>query len=252
LTDDINLLMHLRRKKYSLERAFQSFEDMKVFERNHAEWFIISEKNLDKFAESTHTMVRMLKHRDEDGRRVVLIDARLSCCSCLDDYLRHYQAFFNAFLLEEETQIAGISVVFDCTAIKFSVFKKLFQPIILFRFFSQMKFYPIRLKQITIVGMPTYCIVMYEFIRNFFSKKLRSRLHVVKGVSELQNVMDTSDLLLDDQSDYNEDHFVPIEDSIKRAVRMYDAFEIDYDKMKSSKKFKASKTIKREYELEFD
>ncbi|KAG5674706.1 hypothetical protein PVAND_004658 [Polypedilum vanderplanki] len=241
--DDVNLLQYLRRKKYSLDKAFQSFEDMKLFEKNHPEWFVISKKQLDNFAKSIHPLVRMLKHRDDDGRRVILIDQRPQFDISLNEFLKHFQAFFNAFLLEEETQIAGITIVFDCTGVKFSYVKRHFSPIILCHFFSQMKFFPIRIKQINIVGLPTYGIVMFELIRNFFSKKLRSRLNVLKDISDLQNVMDTSDLLLDDLSDYNEKNFVPIEESIKKAVRFYDAYEIDYSKVKCSKKLKTQKSI---------
>jgi hypothetical protein len=254
--------MYLRRKKFCLDRAFKSFEDMKLFERKFPQFFCVDEKDIDNYLDDTHGIIRMLKYRAEDGSRIVLIDNRKNVHSP-NNFLRFCQNLFTAFLFEEEeTQIAGVTVIYDCTAVSFKSMKKQFSPIVYYHFFSQMNFYPIRVKQINIVGLPSYGTMIYEFIRNFFSKKLRSRINVVKTSVDLGKVgLNTSDLLTDDGSDYNEDHFVPINDSIRRALQLYYSYDIDYEWIKNNKNYKTSavnvkkseeKTFRVQEELAFD
>ncbi|KAG5674707.1 hypothetical protein PVAND_004659 [Polypedilum vanderplanki] len=237
--DETCLLMFLRGRKYQMDKVCQSIEQMSIFLKNHPQWNKITENEMPMFLNNCKSGMCLSKFRDSDGRRIITLrvkqleDLDLS----QDEYLKTLQIFLNASLYEQETQIAGIIFIFDLRGITFNLIKK-YSIFSLLDFFSQLKYCPIRIKQINLIGMPTFAVFIFKFVKKLLSSKLQKRINLIKDLSDLNEIMDTTELLKDDKSDFNEENVMIIDDYIKKASKMYDSFEVDFNKLKSCKSLK--------------
>jgi hypothetical protein len=226
--------MFLRGRKFQMDRVTQSLEQLAIFQKSHPEWNVIDD--MPTFLEQYKCGLSLSKFRDAEGRRVITV--RVKRQEDLDltqnEYFRILQVFLNACLYEQETQIAGVVFIFDLRAITFNLIKK-YSFFSLLEFFSQLKYCPIRIKQINLIGLPLFAVIMFKFVRKLLSEKLQKRINLMKNLSDLHTVMDTTQLLINDDTEYNEESIMFIDEYVAKASQMYGSFDVDFAKMKKHK-----------------
>lgn len=75
--DDKFLLQFLRTKKFDTERAFDLFEKYMLLKFSFPKWFDYGESEREKFWRLFDSgFITPLKNRDEEGRRVIFVQAQ--------------------------------------------------------------------------------------------------------------------------------------------------------------------------------
>lgn len=192
-TDDESLLIFLRAKKYSLEKAVKLMKYFLLCPTNFPQYF----KNLDVTDPSMITIVKtglvlVMPERDEDGCRILmyrpgLIDPKQFP---VDDCFKIQIAVLEYLLSEEETQVAGVVSIYDfanfpkslLTYLSFSDYRNIFYLLV--------NVLPLRLKAFYIVGLPPFARQFFEWGIGFMHTKLKERLKFVSDFEELKKFVD--------------------------------------------------------------
>lgn len=131
-----------------------------------------------------------LVDRDSLGRRVVFIQPRRIDTNIYSftDSMKLLSLIILVLLEEEETQITGIVVIFDC---KDTTRKQHLTPADAWNLLHFMKCSAMRLKQVTITSLPSYMNFLTDVIKTVMSEKLRKRILFIKSDKDkLENYID--------------------------------------------------------------
>jgi hypothetical protein len=185
--DDVHLLQFLRAKKYNMNDAMQTFERFYLARKRYAQFFPESSPNFDRAMKIFRSgYCYPLSGRDAEGCRVVLVQTKR-----LD--LDHYTVFdgirlsifvMAALIEEEETQIAGVKVIYDHQDI---TSKHLLLPKDLMDFIDMVKTITAgRQKGSYIINLPSVAHFLLDLARNALTEKLKSRLFLYHSWDEMR------------------------------------------------------------------
>lgn len=195
--DDVHLLQFLRAKKYNMNDTMQTFERYYLARKRYPQFFPESSPNFDRALKIFKTgYCYPLSERDSEGCRIVLIQTkRLN----LDEYTIfdgiRLSIFIMAVLIEEEeTQVAGVKVIYDHQDI---TSKNLLLPKDMMDFIDMVKTITAgRQKGSYIVNLPSIAHFLLDLARNALTEKLKSRLFLFHNWDELKQSKDIDQKLL--------------------------------------------------------
>ncbi|XP_070497989.1 retinaldehyde-binding protein 1-like [Chironomus tepperi] len=235
-TDDRYLLPFLRARKYNMDRVCDTFEKALIFVRTHDDWFDFSEEKFNRIMELYDTgFLKVMKHRDSEGRRVVIANNSLDMEKYnADDVFRLHCLVFLILALEEETQICGIVYIDDFSTGITMKYLSMFPLKSMYDFTIQLKVTPVRLKNICLVGLPSFATQFLNIVKLGLSEVMNQRLHVVDNASELGNYVDQSVMTKDYGGKLDGDEclkeFRKIIDANIDIVKAFFDFELDMTK----------------------
>jgi hypothetical protein len=135
-----------------------------------------------------------LVERDEQGRRIILIQARLMDPKFFTsaDAIRLLTWIARVILEEEETQISGIVTIVDFSEITFSHMRILSVSDAV-DFVSVMKSGTVgRQKGMFLVSLPSFASFILEVAKKAANEKLRQRIHVIEDMESMKSIIDPS------------------------------------------------------------
>jgi hypothetical protein len=247
--DDIIILAFLRAKKYSMDRVYKSYEKSVMYLKSNPFYNELNEEKgeLQSFLERLRMFSGVLKHRDAEGRRVVVANAKgaQSLKMSINEAVKIMATVITAIITEEETQIAGLVMVVDFRDVSMAYFKTI-KVDELFQLVSSLESLPVRIKQIHIIGLPRFAVATYHLVHNLLSEKIRNRISLMTDLNELPKFMDTSMLLNANCDAFNTENFLDLDDKIKWAFQMNESIAVDFDKVQ---KFESVGSFRK---LDFD
>ncbi|XP_049268878.1 alpha-tocopherol transfer protein-like [Rhipicephalus sanguineus] len=197
---DYVLLMFLRARKYNMDNAMKS---LKAFFRIRTKLPEYYDNHLPSALDyqtvvREHKLLMLSKDRDSQGRAVGLVRLGAwngSICS-FNELLKWVLIGVECALLEDETQIRGIMGVLDLAGLGVHHIIQMTPRLLRLTVALAQDTYPCRPKALYIVNTPAVFEGMfYLFVKPFLSKKLKTRVHLLKGgLSELCGVI-PSDLI---------------------------------------------------------
>ncbi|KAL1485035.1 hypothetical protein MTO96_032224 [Rhipicephalus appendiculatus] len=197
---DYVLLMFLRARKYRVDGALKSLKNFLRIRSSLPEYydnFLPSAMDYQKIARE-HKLLLMSNDRDAHGRTVGLIRFgawNSSICS-FNELVRSVFMGVECALLEEETQIRGMVGVEDIAGLGMHHIIQMTPRFLRLIVALAQDTYPLRAKAFYFVNTPAVFEGVFNlFIKPFLSKKLKQRIHLLKGgLSELRGII-PSDLI---------------------------------------------------------
>lgn len=231
----------LRARKYSMDKVFDSFEKALIFVRNHEDWFDWNGDRLQRANDLYNSgFLKVMKHRDSEGRRVIIGNNKLDMSRFnADDVFRLHCMIILSLALEEETQINGAIIIDDFTAGITMKYLTMFPLKSIYDFTLQLKVTPIRLKNIFIVGLPSFAAQFLNILKLGLSEVMHKRLQVLDNLSDLWSFVDQSIMTKDyngtiDEDDAIEDFRKILEPKLDE-LRKFLEFDLDMSKAASLK-----------------
>jgi hypothetical protein len=219
-----------------MDRVFESFDKSSVIIKQHSSWFDYKGENLQRSLDHFDSgFLKVMKKRDSEGRRVVVCNNNIDLDKFnADDIFRTQGLLVNILTMEEETQLSGIVYIMDFKLNNSMKFFSSFPLKSLSDFATQMKFIPIRIKKILIVGLPPYASQFFNIIKMGMSEKMRERMEVIDDISEVLKHIDKSVLTKDFGGDENEketiEEFRKIIDANLESVQKFIDYDVDLTK----------------------
>lgn len=191
ILDDSYLLQYLRVRKFNVDEAFKTLERGYLGYFRYPQFLDLTEAPKKKMMELLDVgFCYPLKDRDMEGRRVILMQTARSNpdTHTIHDALRLLCFITVVLLEEEETQIAGIVLVFNHENI---TLKHLMTPVDVRDFMDLVKnLSPARQKESYIMNLPTAGTFMIELFLAAANEKIRKRIKVLKSSDELKEHID--------------------------------------------------------------
>ncbi|CAO1372595.1 unnamed protein product [Diamesa serratosioi] len=191
-TDSTFLLLFLRTKKYSIRKTLRLIENYLNFSTNNPKLFLDRNDNerIERLKDIYSSgLIYPLIQRDDDGRKIIFVQVKhLNESSFKSSDVLALAFAISLHLMEaEETQIAGLMLIMDCSGISM---KKL-------KVFSMVQYstmalalndsIPGRFKGCYLVNLPSFANFFLDIIKLALSKKLKKRIFVLKTIDELKN-----------------------------------------------------------------
>ncbi|CAO1327370.1 unnamed protein product [Diamesa hyperborea] len=190
-TDSTFLLLFLRTKKYSIRKSVRLLENYLNFSSNNPKIFL--DRNDDKRIERlkdiySSGLIYPLIQRDDDGRKPIFVQVKnLNEKAFKATDVLALSIEIGLHLMEaEETQIAGLIIIIDCSG---CTLKKL-------KLFSMLQYstiakalndsIPGRLKGCYLVNLPPFAHFLVDIIKLTLTKKLQKRVFVLKTIHDLK------------------------------------------------------------------
>lgn len=162
---------------------------------NNPKWFDLSVSRIERMMEFYRTgFVYPLAERDSEGRRVIFINQPKVDADVYnsDDIFHLTFTVAASLLLEEETQISGLTFVSNHE----NVTMKYISLFSVEQFLNIVKFMKNsssgRFKSFYLVNLPSLATFLWNSARAAMSDKLKNRMVLVKNLSELNHYLDTS------------------------------------------------------------
>jgi alpha-tocopherol transfer protein len=191
--DDVHLLQFLRVRKFNIIETFKTFERFYLSPKKYPDIIDFSNENYEKMMklyESGYCFP--LLNRDADGKRIIFARTKLwnpelfSHC----DAIRLQLYLCMVLLEEEETQISGISYITDISGATPNQF---FSPVFIKNIVSFMSnSFPVRLKNIYIVKLPSFAKIITDFFLSQLKEKLTMRFFTLDEPNEVKTKIDPS------------------------------------------------------------
>ncbi|CAH1711245.1 unnamed protein product [Chironomus riparius] len=254
--DDIFLLQFLRTKKYSMDLAFQSFENYNLAQKKYAKWFDIVEKDFDKMMDLYQNgYIYPLRDRDEEGRKVIFIQL-----SKLDperftsaDAIRLSAVVSTALLEEEETQIAGTATIIDHEGMTMKQ-TSMFSVTDVIDFADCIKSSVGRHKKLYVVNLPPFALFLLEAARSRLNDKLKKRITIARDMDDLKSHFDPLLLPKEYGGQYSEEehkeYFEKYFKTVRPKLEEIKARVVDWNKVPGMKK--SSESVGSFRKLEID
>lgn len=242
ISDENFLLRFLRVKKYSNADAVKMLEKLLVSCETHPEWFrhltLDDDDRMRELFESG--FIFPLKDRDENGCRVIMLQARKLDTKrfTFTDVLKAINFVIFTLLEEPETQIAGFVYVIDHKDISMD-YVGIFS-------LTEMRDYlkciqnaiPCRQKQAYFVHLPGFAVKLTDFAKGFVSSKLKERAFFYKDFDKLFGHLDPKILPKEFGGTIPVkemmDHFIQIARGFDKNLRRSDEQSIDLSFIKSN------------------
>lgn len=223
-----------------MKETFQAFERVYLAGKRFPKYFEYSEENMQKmFKLFDAGYCFPLVGRDDEGRKIILMQTgRLDVdVFSTQDAVRLLIYVITALLEEEETQIAGIMIVFNHAE---ATIRHLISPVDLLDLmdFSK-KCSAVRQKGTVVMNLPTFGVVIFELFRSVLSEKLKKRLVVLKNSDDLKNHVNLSMLPKEYGGTMSEaeilEKFLEFRESKRANLQMLLDAKIDWDNVNQDK-----------------
>lgn len=246
-----------------MDKAKELYERGSIFIKQNPDFCQLDEDKFTKFVELYDTgAITIMKERDALGRRIVVCKTKKfdsSKCT-VEDTLRLFINVLSTMSLEEETQKHGMIFINDLTGLNASHLK-LFPYRMLTNYSSYMNISVIRIKEIYIVGIPSFAVHIFKAVRCVLDDKNKNRLKVMSDVDNLWKYVDQSVMTKDyGGPSYTDDE--ALADFRKIIISKKDelfkiacGLEVNLDvakKFHKMKSLKSKKTMRNDELLEFD
>lgn len=230
------LLRFLRVAKFNVDRAFQLLENCYLAPKRYPQFSNINEGDANKFF-ATGCCYPLIE-RDEEGRRIVLVQSRK-----LDpdkftahDLIKFIACVLAVLLEEEETQIAGCIIIIDHTNVSIRHLGTTSD------FSDQVNFslerMVVRHKALYVTNLPAFGRFLWDFFKSFLSNKLTKRVHLLKH-DELKDYINPALLPTHYGGTRTEDEmveaFLQLVAERKENVTKFLDFNIDWSKVPKEK-----------------
>lgn len=249
-------MQFLRVRKFRMNDAFQTFERMFLAAKRYPQFF---EEDLENIMKMFHTgFCYPLSERDEEGRRIVFVQTKKfnpEDYSAIDS-MRLFSYIMTVLLEEEETQIAGVVIVFDNDS---ATLKHFLAPLDTRDYMHFVKnCSTLRQKGNYIVNSPLIANFVLEIVRSVLSEKLKKRFFVLKSSIELRNYIKLSLLPKEfggtkSEADMMQD-FIKLRDQHQKKLSEFLGFKTDWSKVPVDKIWsnKDNETVGSFRKLEID
>jgi hypothetical protein len=191
--DDSYLLQFLRARKYNMDDAFQIFERLYLSRKRYPQYFDYTPEDFEKMLKLLDTGYCLaLPDRDSEGRKVILVQTERCDMNVYSTYdvVRLLCYVVTVVLEEEETQIAGIILLFDHAG---ASVKHLMTPTDARDFIHFVKHCcACRQKGTYTMNLPSFANFMFELTMSLLNEKLKKRLFLIKSPDELKNIFDVN------------------------------------------------------------
>lgn len=239
LADDEFLVAFLRTKKYSIDQATKSYENFAIFCYQNPEIFNYSKEKYARLCEIFRSgFVYLLPERDAQGRRILHINyCKLDPAKFNGDDIISVVCLLPLLIVaEEETQIAGVIVIFNYDNITSKHIGRVTpkQIMSLSKFASNAS--PGRYGHIYFVNLPGYAQFLIPLIKMGMNEKIKSRVTLARDYEEIKHSFDSKllpkeyggnqldSIVAEELANFFETHF-------SRLKGIYE-FEIDESKIK--------------------
>jgi hypothetical protein len=220
--------------------TFQAFERVYLAPKRYPQFFDYDMDGFNKVVELYKTgYCYPLTERDEDGRRIILVQTRKLDPDVYNsnDAVRILCFVITVLLEEEETQIAGVIFIFDHTDV---TMRHAMSPSDLRDFMDfAKKCSACRQKGTYIMNLPSFANVLMELFKSVLSEKLRKRLFLLKSSDELKSFFDPAILPkhyggVRTEAEMMED-FMKLREQRRNNMMRILKFEIDWSKVPHDK-----------------
>ncbi|XP_055617427.1 retinol-binding protein pinta isoform X1 [Toxorhynchites rutilus septentrionalis] len=191
--DDVRFIVYfLRSTKFNVEKTKSKIQTYTKIRTNRIEWF----KNRNPYIESVQELLELgvflpLKQKDENNRQVVIIRtaAHNPKCHKQDNVFKVDKMILDLLLhLDETISIYGIVAIFDMKNVTLSHALQL-PPAVVKRTVESWENYPCRPQLLEFVNAPIHVNIVLNIFRSFMSAKMKSRVIVSRGTSQMNNVV---------------------------------------------------------------
>lgn len=219
-----------------MDRVYDSFEKALLFVRSHPDWFDWSGEKLKRALElHDNGFLKVMKERDSEGRRIILINNKLDMDKHnADDVFRLHCLVILLLSMEEETQICGAIYVDDFSTGVTMKYFAMYPLRSMYDFTLQLKVTPIRLKNICLIGLPSFASQFLNIVKLGLSDVMNKRLQVLDDVTDCWNYVDQSKMTKEyggmfDDNEVIDDFNELINKHLETLKKFFD-FEIDMAK----------------------
>lgn len=225
-----------------MDQVFEVLENHLIFRLQHFEWFDLSDAKIDKMKELYKAgYMYPLKERDSDGQRIILMNQNRFDTSKFnsEDSFHLFFTILFTLLQEEETQIAGIRMIIEHEGItiKYVSMFSVHEYVNLVKFLKNSC--PCRTKAFYLINLPTFAAFLINAAKTVMTEKLKSRLIMVKSMTEVTQFIDKS--LLPKELGSGEvteaemmENFMKIFDENLPMLRRTNEFDVDLTKLSNS------------------
>jgi len=170
-----------------------------------------------------------MKNRDADGRMIYIYK------------LKYFKKFDNNFFrklfltpmltsFDVETQVNGFVFIDDFRDMNLSSFKKIPMNFV-FDAFKISKHGAVKAKQLILIGMPSFVKPILDIGKTFASEKIQGRIHLLRNIDELPEVIDISVMPEEYGGSSNELlDFETFEAGLALA-KLYNKFDVNFSKI---------------------
>ncbi|XP_070509766.1 alpha-tocopherol transfer protein-like [Chironomus tepperi] len=188
--DDL-LMFYLRVKKFSMQKAYESFEFTIPFMISHPDWYANPGPADYEFTHKPNSPLIFLKKLDSEGRRIYVYKMKNFDNFDSIKYFRQHFLTPLLFFADLPAQENGIVAVMDYTDVNLKKFTKV--PIqVIYDTLQLSKFGLLRLKQLNLIGMPSFLKPFIEIAKTFTTAKILQRFNFINNIKELPKYMDVS------------------------------------------------------------
>lgn len=182
-----------------MDRVFDCTEKGFIFYHEHQDWFDWRGEKLQRLLDLYDTgFLKVMKRRDSEGRRIILVNNDLDMAKFnADDVFRLCTLVILLLSYEEETQFCGIIYVNDYSCGMTMKYLTMYPVKSLFDFTVQLTFTPVRLTNLIIVGLPSFGTQFLNIMKVALTDVMRKRLLALDNRSQLLNHIDKSILTTD-------------------------------------------------------
>lgn len=191
--DDVHLLQFLRAHKFSVDQAFQKFENFYLSRKRYPQFFEFTEEQITDLGNLFDAgFCFPLEGRDKLGRVVLFTwNQKLNTSPyTVYDAVRLVMWISMVLIEDENNQIAGGISINDCTELSIKKSLNLFDAIEIADF--GLKCVAMRLKGFYFVNLPKFMQFILEKTKSVMSEKLKNRFAFLKSVEDLGEFIDLS------------------------------------------------------------
>ncbi|CAG9805236.1 unnamed protein product [Chironomus riparius] len=191
--DDIDdlLMACLRIKKFSMPKVYESFEFMVPYVKLHPDWYSNPTQADYEFTDKPKSPLIFLNNLDAEGRRIFVQKFKYFDDFNNADYFRRILLTPMLLFFDMDVQLNGVVAIFDYRDVNLSKLRKV--PVqIIYDGFRASKSGLVRLKQLFMIGMPSFLKPILEIAKSFTSAKVLQRIHFINDLKELSQHMDVS------------------------------------------------------------
>ncbi|XP_063698148.1 retinaldehyde-binding protein 1-like [Culicoides brevitarsis] len=190
------LLKFLRVKKFNVNSSYLLFKEYLTAFHDYPKWFSKLSVDEELILELIRDGVLIpLPNRDTNGCQTVIYNLRNLNPAKFNqhDFFRLHALMFHVLFEDEETQIAGFSVIFNFSGMDLRRYA-MFSIVDFNNFCKTVRFaIPVRVFKVYVINMPKIVQPLYEIATRFLTPKLKKRLKVLKNQEELKKVVDLKD-----------------------------------------------------------
>lgn len=226
-----------------MDEAFKVLENHLIFRTVHADWFDLSDERVLRMKELLSSgYAYPLVERDAEGRRIIIFNqARLNPDEFKsDDSFHLFFTMFFTLLMEEETQISGVSFILNFDGVAMRHLYSVTELVNIVKFLKNSC--PGRTKAFYLINLPTFHAYLINAVKAVLTKKLKSRLMMVKTVDDISQFVDKSLLPKElgggkfTETEMMEKFMEMLEGNLTHLKRMSE-FVIDLNKLSASRDF---------------